>query len=114
MNTGYSSEELKSLHRILQAAMAEAKTRHLDLSVSGMIGRLFAAADAGERDPIKLKSAALSEDIQHTPSMSHYAPARADRSAPLDRALPAKKPVRRPILTLFPKEPVSMRRLRPG
>jgi hypothetical protein len=56
---GYSSDELKSFHRVLQAAMAEISARRADFQISDMIGRLFEAADKGERDPVKLKAAVL-------------------------------------------------------
>lgn len=67
---GYSSDELKSFHRILQAAMAEANARRVDFPVSEMIERLFSAADRGERDPAKLRSAVLAG----LPSMTMPAP----------------------------------------
>jgi hypothetical protein len=56
---GYSSDELKSFHRILQAAMTEVGARRVEFPISDMIARLFEAADNGERDPAKLRSAIL-------------------------------------------------------
>ncbi|MBA2126512.1 hypothetical protein DLM45_09800 [Hyphomicrobium methylovorum] len=56
---GYHSDELKSFHRILGAAISEAKIRGLENPVAEMTRRLFAALDDGERDPKKLKAIVL-------------------------------------------------------
>ena len=53
----YSSDELNELHRVLEEIIAEAKQSWLD--VDEIIERLFDLADHGERDPGKLRAAAL-------------------------------------------------------
>jgi hypothetical protein len=58
---GYESDELKCFHRVLEAAIAEARARSLDLPVHEMTRRLFAAADRGERSPEGLRVAILRE-----------------------------------------------------
>jgi hypothetical protein len=69
---GYSSDELKSFHRVLQATMAEIGARRVDFPVSEMIARLFEAADRGERDPDKLRAAVLAgTTMRFAPNHSH-------------------------------------------
>lgn len=58
---GYESDELKCFYRVLEAAIAEARVKSLDLPVHEMTRRLFAAADRGERSPEGLRAAILRE-----------------------------------------------------
>ncbi len=99
---GYSSDELKCFHRVLQAAMAEAAARRLDIPVSAMIARLFEAADRGERNPVNLKTAILAsaQNIRSTSSAS-------SRPSSIMVA-PEKHSNRRQILTLFPRKPLPI------
>lgn len=60
MNTsGYTPEDLKLLHRVLDAALSEASGQELGIPLHTMTKRLFDAASTGERDPEKLKEAIL-------------------------------------------------------
>jgi hypothetical protein len=79
---GYSSDELKSFHRVLQAAMAEIRARRADYPVSTMIARLFEAADNGERDPARLRSAILGTDGHASPADSRQDMRAARTSTP--------------------------------
>jgi hypothetical protein len=104
---GYSSDELKCFHRVLQAAMTEAAARRLDVTVSAMIARLFEAADRGERDPVSLKTAILA-------SARNMRPSPTASSRPSSITVASKKhSSRRPTLTLFPRNPSYMKRPRP-
>ena len=104
---GYSSDELKSFHRILQAAMAEVGARRADFRISDMIARLFEAADRGERDPVKLRSMIFAGvEAGASPAFSRRS-AQAARS-PL--AVSSKRCATRPISTLFPREQRSTNR----
>ena len=104
---GYSSDELKSFHRILHAAMAEIGARRTDFPISDMIARLFEAADNGERDPAKLRSAILAgaESIA-----SRTARQRTTHAARQPIAIASLRRINRPILTLFPRAQMSTNR----
>lgn len=104
---GYSSDELKCFHRVLQAAMAEAAARRLDVPVSAMIARLFEAADRGERDPVNLKTAILA-----SAGITRSASSISSRPSSI-RVASEKHSKRRPILTLFPRKPSPIKRPRP-
>lgn len=104
---GYSSDELKSFHRILQAAMAEVGARRVDFPISDMIARLFEAADNGERDPAKLRSAILGGVAPGTSPTSKHQRVAATR-API--AISSKRRPNRPILTLFRRAQMSTNR----
>lgn len=98
---GYSSDELKSFHRVLQAAMAEISARRTDVPIADMIARLFEAADKGERDPAKLMAAALPSVRSATASTPSKT--RAQRAT----AIALKPRTNRQILTLFPRARLS-------
>jgi hypothetical protein len=53
----YSSDELKSLVRILNDILAEARRCRPDLSKDEIVERIFSLADDGERDAQKLHQA---------------------------------------------------------
>jgi len=53
----YSSDELKSLVRILNDILAEARRCRPDLSKDEIVERIFSCADSGERDAKKLHQA---------------------------------------------------------
>jgi hypothetical protein len=55
----YSSDELNELHRVLEEIIAEATQSWPHIDVDEIIERLFDLADHGERDPSKLRAAAL-------------------------------------------------------
>ena len=55
----YSSDELHEIHRVLEEIIAEAKQSSPNMDVDDIIERLFDRADQGERDPGKLRAAAL-------------------------------------------------------
>lgn len=55
----YSSEDLHALHRVLEEIIAEAKQSSPNIDVDEIIERMFDLADHGERDPGKLRAAAL-------------------------------------------------------
>ncbi|AGK56268.1 hypothetical protein HYPDE_22908 [Hyphomicrobium denitrificans 1NES1] len=106
---GYSSDELKSFHRILQAAMTEVSARRVEFPISDMIARLFEAADNGERDPAKLRSAILAGVV--TTDASRALRQKKRTQAPrLPIAVASKRRVNRPILTLFPRAQMSTNR----
>lgn len=60
---GYTSDELKLFHRVLDAAMGEAASRDIKLALHTMTQRLFDAAITGERDPERLKAAILHDEL---------------------------------------------------
>jgi hypothetical protein len=99
----YESEELKSFYRVLEAAIAEAKARSLNLPIYEMTNRLFAAAAHGERDPARLKSAVL-DGLNESPLVGFRSPRPAPAMPPSPIARTRRKSGgRRPTLTLFPK-----------
>ena len=103
---GYDSDELKCFHRVLEAAMAEARAKSLDLPVHDMTRRLFAAADRGERSPQGLRTAILGN-----PTEVVGAGRRFGDPIPLSgrlRLSRKRKPSRR-LLTLF-RDRLSARR----
>ena len=60
MNTStFTVEEIDALQVVLHAAMTAAAEEGIEVPISVMLARLFAAASTGERDPEKLKAAAL-------------------------------------------------------
>lgn len=61
--TGYSAADLKALGTVLDAAVAEAAERNLDISIAVMTRRLFDAARWGERNPERLKSEILGDNL---------------------------------------------------
>ena len=71
MADGYSSDELKTLVRILNEILAEAKDRRPDLSKDDIVQHVFALTDEGERSVSKLRDAvfgiAQSADVETTP-----------------------------------------------
>jgi hypothetical protein len=105
---GYSSDELKCFHRVLQAAIGEATARRLDIPVSAMIARLFAAADRGERNPVNLKTAILAG--AGNVRRASNAPSRPSSITVLSE----KHTKRRPVLTLFPRKSLPIKRPPPG
>jgi hypothetical protein len=62
----YGSDELKCFYRVLEAAIAEARAKSLDLPVHEMTRRLFAAADRGERSAQRLRAAILGDASEST------------------------------------------------
>lgn len=58
---GYTSDELKLFHRVLDGAICEAIARNIRVPLHTMTKRLFDAASMGERDPEKLRSATLED-----------------------------------------------------
>ncbi len=60
---GYTSDELKLFHRVLDGAICEAIARNIRVPLHTMTKRLFDAASMGERDPEKLRSATLEDAI---------------------------------------------------
>lgn len=105
---GYSSDELKSFHRVLQAAITEIGARRADCPISDMIARLFEAADKGERDPGKLRSAILAVAASGASPASRQKRTHAAPHQPIAIAL--KRRTNRPILTLFPRSQTSTNR----
>jgi len=63
LTSGYSAADLKELGAVLDAAVAEAAERNLDISMSVMTRRLFDAARWGERNPERLKSEVLGDNL---------------------------------------------------
>jgi hypothetical protein len=55
----YNSDELKQLHQVLESIIAEAVQKSWNMPVNNIIERMFDLADHGERDPNKLRLAAL-------------------------------------------------------
>ena len=71
MNTSpFTVEEIDALQVVLHAAMTEAAEEGVEVPISVMLARLFAAASTGERDPEKLKAAALNRWDKVQPSAS--------------------------------------------
>jgi hypothetical protein len=56
---GYTQGEIRTFEAVLDAAMSEAALEDTMPTYSQMTRRLFEAARAGERDPSRLKDAAL-------------------------------------------------------
>lgn len=104
---GYSSDELKSFHRVLQAAMAEISARRADFQIADMISRLFEAADKGERDPTKLKAAVLALTQVRALAASKKTKAR-NRSA---ITIAPRQRSNRPLLTVFPRARLSTQKI---
>jgi hypothetical protein len=57
----FTVEEIDALQVVLHAAMTEASKEGIEVPISVLLARLFAAASTGERDPEKLKAAALNK-----------------------------------------------------
>ena len=55
----FTVDEISVLQVALDAAMTEATARGIDPPLDRMLARLFEVAEAGERDPEKLKAAVL-------------------------------------------------------
>ena len=91
---GYNSDELKFFYRVLDAAIAEASAKAIDLPVHEITRRLFAAAERGERDESRLRLSIFGK--------AHQGPA-AGSSVRQQRS-------NRPLLTLFPKHPHPIKR----
>jgi hypothetical protein len=87
---GYNSDELKFFYRVLEAAIAEASAKAIDLPVHEITRRLFAAAERGERDESRLRLSIFGKAHQGSGAAS----ARQHRP-------------KRPLLTLFPKHPIK-------
>lgn len=104
---GYSSDELKSFHRVLQAAMAEISARRADFQIADMISRLFEAADKGERDPAKLKAAVL--DLTQSRPSAASRKTKTRTRAPI--AIAPRQRTNRPLLTLFPGTRLSTQKI---
>ena len=100
---GYSSDELKSFHRVLQAAMAEISARRADFQIADMIDRLFEAADKGERDPAKLKAAVLALTQVRALGTSKKT---KNRNRSMITIAPRQRS-NRPMLTVFPRARLS-------
>lgn len=104
---GYSSDELKSFHRVLQAAMAEISARRADFQIADMIARLFEAAYKGERDPTKLKAAVLALTQVRALAASKKTKAR-NRSA---ITIAPRQRSNRPLLTVFPRARLATQKI---
>jgi len=104
---GYSSDELKSFHRVLQAALSDANARPAEFPVADMIARLFEAADNGERDPAKLRAAVLAAAQSRASATSKQTKSRGH--API--AIASKRRAHRPILTQFPLARLSKQKI---
>jgi hypothetical protein len=59
MNVSYSSDELKTLARVLNEILAEARKLRPELSTDDIVQRVCTLADRGERDAKSLYDAAL-------------------------------------------------------
>jgi hypothetical protein len=59
MNVSYSSDELKTLARVLNEILAEARKVRPELSTDDVVQRVCALADRGERDAKSLYDAVL-------------------------------------------------------
>ena len=65
-NGAYTPEQIKLMAGVLDAAWEErSSTDSSDLQRMAMASRIMAAVDAGERDPEKLKHAALDGRGRH-------------------------------------------------
>jgi hypothetical protein len=91
---GFNSDELKFFYRVLEAAIAEASAKAIDLPVHEITRRLFVAAEHGERDESRLRLSIFGKSHQGSPAAS---------SARQHRA-------KRPLLTLFPKNSRPVKR----
>jgi hypothetical protein len=91
---GYNSDELKFFYRVLEAAIAEASAKAIDLPVHEITRRLFVAAEHGERDEGRLRLSIFGK--AHQGSL-------AGSSARQHRP-------KRALLTLFPKHPRTVKR----
>lgn len=67
MNGSYSSDELKSLVRILNDILASARTCRPDLATEDVVERVFSLADRGERDAQKLRHAVFGPSATNGP-----------------------------------------------
>lgn len=67
MHVAYSSDELKSLVRILNDILAQARTSRPDLARDDVVERVFSLADRGERDPHKLRQAVFGASTNGAP-----------------------------------------------
>lgn len=67
MHGSYSSDELKSLVRILNDILAHARTCRPDLATDDVVERVFSLADRGERDAQKLRQAVFGTPTTHAP-----------------------------------------------
>jgi hypothetical protein len=61
--SGYSTTDLKEFSAVLDAAVVEAAERNLEISMAVMTRRLFDAARWGERNPQRLKSEILGDNL---------------------------------------------------
>jgi hypothetical protein len=59
--SGYSGDDLKLLRQVFQEALTEMMEKRVDIPTSVMARRIFDAARFGERDRIRLRSAALGQ-----------------------------------------------------
>ena len=59
----YSTEELSFLRAIIEDVAKETEAAKISLPFLMMGRRLFYAYDCGERDPVRLRTAALSAEI---------------------------------------------------
>jgi hypothetical protein len=91
---GYNSDELKFFYRVLEAAIAEASAKAIDLPVHEITRRLFAAAEHGERDESRLRLSIFGKSHQGSPAGSSARQRRPKRA----------------LLTLFPKHPRAIKR----
>lgn len=66
MHVAYSSDELKSLVRILNDILAQARASRPDLATDDVVERVFSLADRGERDPQKLRQAVFGAPVNAT------------------------------------------------
>jgi len=64
MHIGYSSDELKSLARILNTLLVEARDERPELSTDDVVQRVYALADRGERDATKLRHAVFGDPVK--------------------------------------------------
>lgn len=74
MDVIYSSDELKSLVRILNDILSEARKCRPELSTDDIVQRFFMLADRGERDARTLHDAvfasSVSEGVEHARALS--------------------------------------------
>jgi hypothetical protein len=64
MADSYSSDELKTLVRILNEILVKARTCRPDLSTSEIVERVCALADGGERDADNLHNAVFGTELR--------------------------------------------------
>ncbi|MFA5958063.1 hypothetical protein [Hyphomicrobium sp.] len=67
---GYSADELSGFYAVLDRAARQASEREVELSISMMRKRLFAAAGQGERDVDKLIQAIFAQDASVAQSVA--------------------------------------------